>query len=159
MKKETKNLLIAAGLLAAFASIGTGVYMTTRGIRNNNPGNIRRTSDKWVGLATEQTDPEYFVFSDPVYGIRAMAKLLRNYNSRYGLNTIREVINRWAPPTENPTENYIQFASRKTGVPEDAPFDFDDDQDLLHLVRAIIQFENGTQPYSANTILKGIELA
>lgn len=159
MKRETKNLLVAAGLLAAFAGIGTGVYKMTRGIRNNNPGNIRRTSDKWRGLAAEQTDPEYFVFSDPVYGIRAMAKLLRNYNSRYGLTTLTDIISRWAPPSENPTNNYIEFASRSTGVPENAPFNFDDDQDLAQLIKAIIKFENGQNPYSTNMILKGIELA
>ena len=31
----------------------------TRGIRNHNPGNLRRSADPWQGLAPEQTDKEF----------------------------------------------------------------------------------------------------
>lgn len=81
---------------------------TPRGIRNNNPGNIRWGSD-WKGLKKDgkQQDPSFCVFETPEYGIRALAKLLQNYQLLYGLNTPRKIINRYAPPTENETVSYI----------------------------------------------------
>lgn len=159
MNKDTRNLLIVGGLLAAFASVGTGVYMATRGIRNNNPGNIRRTSDQWRGLAADQTDPEYFVFKEPVWGIRAMARLLQNYQSRYGLNSVRDIISRWAPPSENPTQNYIDYVAGKLNVNPDAAINTADPATAAPLIKSIIEFENGKNPYSHDVILKGIELA
>ena len=74
--------------------------MTTkqpRGIRNNNPGNIRRNGDPWQGLAKDQTDREFFTFQSAVYGIRALARLLITYQDKYGLCTIEGIITRWAP--------------------------------------------------------------
>ena len=59
--------------------------MTTpnpRGIRNNNPGNIRRNGDPWQGLAKEQNDREFFTFKSAVYGIRALARLLITYQDK-----------------------------------------------------------------------------
>ena len=41
-----------------------------RGIRNHNPGNIRRSQDPWQGLASAQNDPEFFIFQSAIYGIR-----------------------------------------------------------------------------------------
>lgn len=69
---------------------------TPRGIRNNNPGNIRWGSD-WKGLKKDgkQQDPSFCIFKTPEYGIRALAKLLRNYKQLYGLNTPRKIISRY----------------------------------------------------------------
>ena len=135
------------------------VYSKIRGIRNNNPGNIRRTSDRWKGLSASQTDPAFFQFDSPVYGIRAMAKLLRNYCAKYGLCTVREIITRWAPPNENDTESYIRSVSLSMGVGESDTLDLADDAVLQSLVKAIIKHENGLNPYSAATIAQGVALA
>lgn len=87
-----------------------------RGIRNNNPGNIRWGAD-WQGLKKDGKlqDPSFCVFKSPVWGIRALAKLLKNYQRLYGLNTPRKIINRYAPPNENQTQAYIQSVAHQLG--------------------------------------------
>lgn len=129
-----------------------------RGIRNNNPGNIEKTGDAWQGLADIQPDSRFFTFSDPVYGIRALAKIIRNYRDRYGLNTVQGIINRWAPPVENNTSAYVRAVAAKVGVAPTEPLAWDAGQ-LRRLVEAIIQHENGQQPYSMATIADGISRA
>jgi len=135
-----------------------GIYRMTRtprGIRNNNPGNVRDTGTDWLGRSG--TDGEFVVFSDPVYGVRAMARVLKNYRDRYGLDTVEEIISRWAPPTENNTQAYIDAVSRALAVAPDDPLDLD--RVLPELVAAIIRHENGIQPYDVATIERGVALA
>ena len=84
----------------------------TRGLRNNNPLNIRRTADRWEGTAATQTDKSFVQFSTMAYGYRAAWKILDNYwldfSRRRVPYTLRNIIARWAPPTENDTESYIR---------------------------------------------------
>ena len=141
----------------AIAATGTGIYVMARGIRKNNPGNIRHSGSRWQGLSATQTDTEYVQFDDPVFGIRALAKLLKNYQSRYGLNTIEAIINRWAPPSENITTAYVANVSRIVGVDKDAQINVSDY--MVPMVKAIITHENGSQPYSPDQIAEGIRLA
>ena len=155
MNKDKILWLIVAGLL--IAGTGTGLYIMARGIRNNNPGNIRHGASKWQGMSLQQTDREYIQFDDPVYGIRALTKLLKNYQSRYGLNTIQELINRWAPPSENITSSYVEHVARVAGVDKDAAINVNDY--IRPIVETIIAHENGMNPYSEDQILKGISLA
>jgi len=129
----------------------------TRGIRNNNPGNIRQGTSRWQGMSATQPDSEYVTFDSPIYGIRAMAKLLTNYQTRYGLKTIREIITRWAPPVENITESYIANVSRIVGASPDQEIDVAGS--MVPLVKAIITHENGQQPYTDEQINQGIALA
>ena len=131
-----------------------------RGIRNNNPGNIRWGSD-WKGLKKDgkQQDPSFCVFETPEYGIRTLSKLLRNYQQLYGLNTPRKIISRYAPPTENETVSYIDSVSRQLNITPDTPIDLSEDGVLLVFIKAIIRHENGIQPYSNETLLKGIQMA
>ena len=83
-----------------------------RGLRNNNPLNIRRTADRWEGAAVTQTDKSFVQFSTMAYGYRAAWKILDNYwldfSRRRVPYTLRNIIARWAPPTENDTESYIR---------------------------------------------------
>jgi hypothetical protein len=132
---------------------------STPGIRNNNPGNIRRSDDKWQGLAQVQPDSQFFTFQSPVYGIRAIARLLINYQDKYSLNTIREIISRWAPPAENPTAAYIEAVTQRTGFDADEQLDMHAYENLRALVTAIIWQENGQQPYSDQQIDKALVLA
>lgn len=129
---------------------------TPRGIRNNNPGNIRHR-DQWKGLAEEQTDTDFCTFSSPEYGIRAMAKILRNYQRRHGLNTVAGIIGRWAPATENDTQSYAEHVAQKLGIAVSEPFDVE--ERLSELVTAIIVHENGSNPYTAGTITHGCAMA
>ena len=136
--------------------------MTTkqpRGIRNNNPGNIRRNGDPWQGLAKDQTDREFFMFQSAVYGIRALARLLITYQDKYGLCTIETIIARWAPTVENDTKAYIQSVARHTGFSPLQTLDMHCFEYLKPVVEAIIQHENGQQPYSDAEITKALVLA
>lgn len=130
-----------------------------RGIRNNNPGNIRRNGDPWQGLADRQGDIEFFTFKTPVYGIRALARLLINYQDKHGLRTIEQIINRWAPTNENDTAAYVRAAARRTGFEADEKLDMHSYGDLEPLVKAIIHHENGQQPYTDAEITKALVLA
>lgn len=94
--------------------------MSTRGIRNNNPANIRRGCD-WMGLVGNQTDREFCQFVSMVWGVRALLVTLRTYVLKYHLHTVREIITRWAPPSDgNNTEKYIEFVEKAINV-TDAP--------------------------------------
>ena len=130
-----------------------------RGIRNNNPGNIRISGDNWQGLSRPQLDQEFFQFTGPEWGVRALAKILLTYQNRYHRHTIRQIIARWAPPTENDTMAYIKAVARDTGFGEDQPLDLRRVEHITPLIRAIIRHENGQQPYMADVIAKGIGMA
>jgi hypothetical protein len=129
-----------------------------RGIRNRNPGNIRRNKDRWKGLAVLQSDPAFFTFETPLWGIRAMAAILRNYQARNGLKSLAQIIGRWAPAGENDTAGYVAAVSREMGVNPRAQLDLQDAAILRGLIAAIIHHENGSQPYDAQTIDMAIDL-
>lgn len=120
--------------------------METRGIRNCNPGNLRKnTVDKWQGLSAEQDDPSFFKFDNAVYGIRALARTLLAYQDRNKCTDIFDYIGRWAPPTENDTVSYRKACADYVGVlPTDA-LDLHQYKNLRALTEAIIQHENGAR--------------
>jgi hypothetical protein len=130
-----------------------------RGIRNRNPGNIRKSRDRWKGLAPSQTDPAFFVFEAPIWGIRVMAVILRNYQRRHGLKTLSQIIRRWAPATENDTAAYLNAVARRVGASPRSILDLNEGSTLRDLIAAIIQHENGIQPYDLDTIDAAIDLA
>jgi hypothetical protein len=134
--------------------------MTSRGLRNNNPGNIDRNATRWQGMADDQSgDPRFVVFKTPQYGIRAIARLMLTYQNQYGLKTVRALINRWAPPVENNTSAYVAAVASGVGVGPDDPIDVDTTEVMLPLVKAIILHENGQNPYPDATILEGLHMA
>lgn len=154
MQRSTVLLLaLAALLLVAGGSVA--VYTMTRGLRNNNPGNIRH-GDKWQGMAAEQKDKSFVTFTTPEYGIRAMTRILRTYYAR-GIVSVRQMISTWAPPNENDTESYVLSVAKKLNVSPDAMIT-NLDIVLPDLIAAIIRQENGVQPYSITTINSGIAL-
>ena len=96
--------------------------MLPRGIRNNNPLNIRRSKDQWKGLSKTQNDRSFCQFETLEWGWRAAFYLLtRTYYHKYRLYTIRGIISRWAPLCENNTRAYIENVSRLTGIAPDEP--------------------------------------
>ena len=128
-----------------------------RGIRNNNPGNIRHTGTQWAGLSVPPSDGEFF--TEPKWGIRALARVLRVYQTKYGICTISGIIRRWAPTIENDTNSYIKSVCHQTGFGAGSELNLFDDDTMLALVKAIIQHENGQQPYSNEQLLEGIRCA
>jgi hypothetical protein len=132
---------------------------TPRGIRNNNPGNIRRNADPWQGLAERQGDVEFFTFKTSIYGIRALARTLITYKDKYDLRSIRQIISRWAPSVENNTNAYVRAVVADTGLDADQPLDLHRFDHLLPLTKAIIRHENGQQPYTDAQLTKALVLA
>lgn len=116
-----------------------------RGIRNNNPGNIRHSAANWVGIAPQQNDPSFLTFDTPEHGIRAIARILVNYQTHHHLHTTREIINRWAPPSENLTDAYIHAVATAAGVDPNARIDLRHNISLMtRFVSAITNHENGS---------------
>ena len=118
--------------------------MISRGLRNNNPGNIRRSKTRYEGEVRPSRDREFKEFCSMAYGYRAMFTLLHSYERRYGLNTIRSMLTRYAPPTENFTDGYIRFVAMRTGIDADAAVDTLNERDMIAIVRAMSEIENGT---------------
>lgn len=137
-------------------SASEAAQLLTRGLRNNNPTNIRH-GDKWQGMAAVQGDSDFITFLDPAYGIRAAATILKNYATRHRLTTIRGIVSRWAPPSENDTEAYIAAVSRSMGVGADVELVYP--RDLPALIAALVHQENGIQPYTLAKIQEGVNLA
>lgn len=88
-----------------------------RGIKNNNPLNIRRSKSRWKGLKAIQTDKAFCQFEKEVFGWRAAFYLLcYTYYKVWGCCTIRDIISRWAPNNENDTEAYIKRVCELTKI-------------------------------------------
>lgn len=113
-----------------------------RGIRNNNPLNIR-IGNHWIGEVEEPTDKEFEQFTNIIYGLRAGFILLRRYINRYGLNTVHDIISRWAPASENNTANYIKLVSNSMGVGILDELSFEDEETMNRLVSAMCLVECG----------------
>src|SRR3569833_2151599 len=117
MKPATLWLLVVAALVV-FGGGGVVVYNATRGLRNNNPGNIRKTATDWRGEDVG-SESAFETFATPEAGIRALAVQLRNYQSKYGLRTVRAIITRYAPPSEKNTVSYESAVARRLNVGAD----------------------------------------
>ncbi|MDF3022910.1 MAG: hypothetical protein K0R10_271 [Alphaproteobacteria bacterium] len=114
-----------------------------RGIRNNNPGNIRLSSAKWRGQRKLQTDTAFVEFESPLLGLRALMILLLTYHRKYDLDTVQSIINRYAPPHENTTDHYAENVARQLGVTRQQVLDLTKPATLAGLARAIVNHENG----------------
>ncbi|HFO0136958.1 TPA: structural protein, partial [Pseudomonas aeruginosa] len=137
-----------------------------RGIRNFNPGNIRHAKGtRWQGMSANQNDSAFVQFTGPQWGIRAIARTLITYQDKHALRTIRQIISRWAPPSENNTESYIRQVAARVGVAPDARIDVYDYRTMRTLVEAIVRHENGPGPlpegswYGEGLINEGLHLA
>ncbi|MDX6917479.1 hypothetical protein R9X49_20430 [Pectobacterium carotovorum] len=127
-----------------------------RGLRNNNPGNIVQSANTWEGQTG--SDGQYATFATPEHGIRALGKNLLSY-SRQGYQTIDQIINRWAPPSENNTGAYVSAVSKAMGIPANTPVDLTDPATLTRMATAITQHENGSMPYTQEQVNSGIQAA
>ena len=143
---------------------------TPRGIRNRNPGNIEFNAlNQWQGQLEPDLEIEarFVRFDSPENGIRALAKLLLNYRSKSGLpgvggpkvDTVFEIISRWAPSAENDTNAYAKSVARALGVEPHQEISLCELQTLRALVVAIIRHENGKNPYCEHIISEGVRRA
>ena len=135
--------------------------MLPRGIRNNNPLNIRRSKDQWQGMKKVQSDTQFCQFETLDWGWRAAFKLLtKTYYHQYRLYTIRTIISRWAPPNENNTRVYIENVSRLTGIAPDEPLGIPSDKPArwIALGLAMAIQENGQTSIDYFAMLRGWSL-
>ena len=116
---------------------------TPRGLRNNNPLNIRRSKDQWQGLSAQQTDKAFFQFRSLAYGFRAGFKTIKTYMSKYGCRNITQIIMRWAPPSENNTDAYVRKVCQMSHIGSLEPLDFNNEKQMHDLVQAMAYVENG----------------
>lgn len=129
--------------------------MATRGIRNNNPGNIRVSKDQWEGMTGD--DGAFVTFDSPESGVRALGKNLLSYG-RQGYDSIEKIINRWAPPNENDTQAYIDSVVAATGIPATQSLDLSDPDTLSSLAQAISFHETGSR-YNPEVYQQGVARA
>ncbi len=130
-----------------------------RGIRNNNPGNLRISNNAWKGKIPkdQNSDGSFEQFSEMKWGVRAMFVLIRNWINKGTATTLRAVVNRYAPANENNTERYIDFVSDRSGIKPDEILSADETT-LKKLISAMIIKENGDGHVNDNHINEGWNL-
>lgn len=115
-----------------------------RGIRNNNPLNIR-IGNTWLGEVSDPTDSEFEQFVSLQYGIRAAFCILRRYIRVYKRNTVERICSAWAPSSENNTSAYIAFVANRANLILDAPLLYEDRETMCRLVQAMAFQECGLE--------------
>ena len=115
--------------------------MNPRGLRNNNPLNIRHNKDLFQG-EIEGKDKAFKTFKTIPHGYRAAFVTLATYNTR-GWNTIEKIVSHWAPPSENNTKSYIAFVEKWSGIPRNKELTLTDGADYILIVSAMSCVENG----------------
>lgn len=140
--------------------------MTTRGVRNNNPGNIDfNKANNWVGqlgleLQLGRSTPRFARFDTPENGIRALGKLLQTYFNKHRLRTVRAILTRYAPALENDTGAYIKAVADRCGLGADEQIrDIKDSRVLGGLMHAIIKHENANFEYPEPVFAEGLRRA
>ena len=122
----------------------------SRGLRNNNPGNIRLSRTLWQGEVRPSRDKEFCQFRSMAYGSRALMKLLQNYRRNNGCRTMADFISRWAPPVENNTSGYIRRVCTEMQIPTSFVPDINDRVTMCAFAAAISQVENGVPAVMAD---------
>ena len=128
----------------------------SRGMRNNNPLNIRHSASQWQGARAEQTDTAFVQFVSMAMGYRAAWRTLETYHKRFEAKrmpfTPRNIIYRWAPPEENDSEAYLRTVCRLANLAGNAPLvrpsrahDRMDREKLINLLAAMTCVENGVK--------------
>lgn len=115
----------------------------SRGIRNNNPLNIRLSSQPWRGKITPSADAEFEQFVNIELGIRAAFLIVRTYMRKYRLVTPAQIIGRWAPASENNTKKYIAYVSSLSLLPENQRLEISQKNAICRLLWAMAAYECG----------------
>lgn len=118
----------------------------SRGIRNCNPLNIRKSNVAWQGKLVESSDPYFEQFRSIEWGIRAAMVNIRTYIKRDHIDTIQGIITKWAPSSDgNNTQAYINTVCKKTQLPANKRIKVNDKNLICMLVWAMIQVECGEE--------------
>ena len=125
---------------------------------NHNPTNIRKSKYNWEGktdtpqkLIKEGRSTDFEAFVSDYYGLRAALVNLKNGYFSKGYNTVAKIIYRWAPPTENNTEGYINYVCKVMGVDRDLVLDYNNKNTMFLLLKAIAKRDGG---FNGDEIIK-----
>ena len=115
-----------------------------RGLENNNPGNIRISSQAWKGKIpkSQNTDGSFEQFTESFWGVRAMIKIVKGWVEKNKATTIEQIVHKYAPSKENDSASYIQFLVEKTGIPHDKKINADQ-LTMKSLILSMGQMESG----------------
>lgn len=154
MKTQTtkKRLLllapIAAGLLLLLPNkVRNGGYSnaaTSRGLRNNNPGCLKKTEIKWQGKVSNPAEPVFETFDTMSNGVRAAVRNAFTQWNR-GKDTINTLIHTWAPATENRTAAYVAAVAKAAKIHKDKEFKFGNNETTVQIMYAIFLHESGPE--------------
>lgn len=132
----------------------------------NNPGHIERGKKPWNGQSQVQKHKRFVTFDTPVAGIRAIAVTLQTYYDKRvakdgsRIDTVREIIERWAPPSDNnPTDAYAAGVASLLHKDVDEMIDVYDWETMCGLVKGIIRHENGADIHTDAQIEAGLRAA
>lgn len=128
-----------------------------RGIRNNNPLNIR-IGNTWLGEVPNPSDSDFEQFVSVVYGLRAAFCILRRYIRRYHRDTIAKIISAWAPSNENNTAVYISQVAKRVGIDPNTVIHYEDTETMFSLVQAMAVQECG-QRVSEDSLKEAYKIA
>jgi len=130
-----------------------------KGEINNNPGNLRfDVLTQWLGQTGHDADG-FCIFDDSLHGLRALCRVLLNYQRLDGLRSIERIVTRYAPASENDTAAYIASVAQHTGLGADQFLDLTDAGELRNLARAIVLQECGRVVYAPELFAEAAALA
>lgn len=127
-----------------------------RGVRNNNPLNIRLSSQTFRGEVTNIYEREFKCFRTLVWGFRAAFCIIRTYITLKGCKTPRQIIHRWCP--DNTADGYVDFVCKRCGIDPDVELSFVNRLVMVALVSAMARFETGVE-FAHELVDKGYQLA
>lgn len=156
MRNEGWGTWEILALIAGIALLGSGgyvIYTQTRGLRNNNPGNIKYSSaNNWEGQTGQDSDG-FAIFSSAEYGVRALGHILMSYAGQ-GLTSVSAIISQYSATDQS---SYIANVASALGIDPNASIDVE--AQLPQLAAAIITQENGLQPYSSTDLDNWVTMA
>lgn len=118
--------------------------MRPRGLRNNNPLNLRHNKQLWQGLSATQTDRSFLQFQSMAWGYRAAMVVIRTYVMSRGVKTLGAILSRWAPDADGNDEDlYLARVRALTGLERTSVIDPLDHDTMVSLVSAMSRVENG----------------
>lgn len=156
IKGWSEKLLSIFGLSPKNGAAQSGSGGGSRAERNNNPGNLEFRGQ--AGAVPEDGSGRFAKFGSTAEGVSALAKQLGRYGDR-GLNTLRKIINKYAPSSENNTQAYIDALSKRLGVSGDQALDLKDAGTLSGLIKGIARHEAGNDYLSDSDVMTGLSMA
>lgn len=154
---------VDARVSGAQAGLGTppsvpDKVLNTIGYKFCNPLNIKAFGNNWSGMVGQDARG-HAIFETPQDGICAAAKILKTYSSKYGINTVDGIVDRFCAASDGVTRAYISNVCKAMGVNPGEALDVKDPQVMTKLISAMMRQEIGAVAYSQETITAGVHKA